>query len=1564
MLAPPLTPLRTTAFVTARTLACALLFCGSVTAVAQTPQPVLHEGDARMAKWDRVQKMIPCTDNDAGTISVGRGTGQSTDLSLDTLFLCFGDTVLIDHNGDQRLDGDPDKSTPAGVGYAWYDCKPTATGPTRIAVEADRCLIPNPTSEPGTGAFFISTGGRLDGDQKFWNDGSVQTRFGAGAPKLIWFAPITFDKLEPSGPKYERSGSCVSVSTRAAFAVVYLNEVTTSNLAVSNCGGSFRIDGGLPQYSNRARYTVEIVHRTKPSVRGKLLNPDVRAGNTAQFSVPEAGTYDIVVRDAKGCKAVALAASVMACVPLPKVTIDIDSLKAAPNTEVCVPVRATGFTGITRYRFDLDYDEVRLRYERIQNINPAIAPFSIGPGPSKLNVDVTVPVGSSQTVPNGAILFEVCFKTLGTEGEFGTVVVTPPAAGILFQAGAQALDLGSKPGGVLITNQPFGLLLRSLPGCGGENVNAISIGAFGGMAPYTVLYGSLANGPVRGPLTLNSNADRVQTPADLAPGDYTIRVVAQNGSVATGTIRVVDGPVLSVNVTIVSELRCRDDVSGALRAVPLLDFSTPGNPDDYTYTWTKDGVTIASTQTINGLTVGEYKVRITDLRGCVAQGMGTIFSPRAIDARPLVTDATCTGPGDGLIEIQPSGGTSATGDYAYTITFPNGSIGNRRGPELMLDGNPGTYLVTVTDDNGCRAKTTSTIQAEREIATSAVVDSISCFGLTDGSIVVTGRAAFGAAPRGPLSFNWSGDPRGTTDNTPTSSTISGLAQGTFFVLMTDADRCEARDSFTLTEPPLLVATLAGKGDESCVPGVDGFAEVTVTGGTPGTPAYTYAWSNENGDIMAKQARAAGLRAGSYQVVVTDGNGCRASLAAPVEVDSPQRPRIDSLFDTQVACFGNTNGTLTVEASATSSPLARLEWSTGASTATISGLAAGTYTVTVYDQAGCATVDSARVIQPDRLAVADSVLVGPKCFQQGDGAIEVTVAGGTAPYSYSWTDGTSGVGANRISGPSITAGAYIVTIVDANDCRPLQKTYRLAEAPSIDPDFSSIKRASCAIEVCDGGAVVEAQLPGSPDARFNFVWQSGERTDGAVRSQATMLCGGRNALFIQESSLVCPPQEFPVNVPAPDPLAIEVGSVVDARCFGESSGLIEIAEVFGGIPGYTFEWRSSTGTQSGNKAIDLAADTVTLLIRDKDNCPYRDTFVINEPPELTLTEDTTKTFHPTCFGDTDGAISLVIRGGNSGGGKTMRWNDEPGRNSVEARKLRAGTYVAQVTDRKGCTAEATVTLTQPDEIEYRVADYDPIKCFGDFTFVVVDTAFGGRGEVPADYQVSVNGSSFQVLGTRFQVPGGQPISVEVVDPTGCQAFGEIVVETPPAITVRLPAKLEVELGDSVRIRPSVFPGGAPLVLDSLRWTPDTSLVYVGANRLSPFAKPLADITYTLTIIDEDGCSQSASVLIDVDRNRNFYIPTAFSPNNDAVNDQLQVFSGPGVRRIASVSIYNRWGELIREAEDLPLSSYGETIAWDGNFRGQLVDAGVYVYVAKVEFLDGREIVYKGSVSVVY
>lgn len=1543
------------------------------TALAQNPQAVRLDGAALAApqKWDAREAFQPCGDSDAGTVSIGALTGQSTDFSLDTIFLCFGDEVVVDHNGDQRLDGDPDASTPAGVGYAWYECRPTAEGPTRIAVEADRCLIDNPNPDPAVAGFYLSTGGRLDGDQVFRNDGSVQAQFGglvgdaAGDPTLIWFAPATFDALEDGAPTYEGGGACVSVSTRAAFAVVYLNEVAAGGLTVSDCGGAFTLRGGLPEYDDRARYDVRVVNDADASVVGEVLNPDVAHGGELRFRVPSAGTYRVLVADAKGCAEEVFTAEVSACTPRPEVRVAVDTARGAPGSTVCLAVRAVdGWTDLLDYDFDLAYELPLLRYDGVQNLHPQLFDFQLSASGGRLLARRNVTTGGPSTIPAGAILFEVCFELLGDEGELAPVRVLPPAGGGFgFEDGGGALTPRFTDGGILISAEAFGVFAEALPGCGGEDANALRVMAFGGTPPYSIRFGPVGPGTLEGPFTLPADHVFGTSASDLSPGDYFIEVVDAANVPSTYVLAVSDGPTLTVNIDVVSALRCRGDVTGALRAVPLLDFSPGGRPEDYTYDWTLGGASFANAPAVSELAVGSYALSIADARGCTASNTVTVTSPAPITPNARVRDATCTGPADGEIELRPSGGTASTGDYDYVVTRPDGSVENRRGPGLLLTGDPGAYAIEVRDENGCRQNAPQTVGVVREIGLGVVIDSISCFEADDATVLVIGREDFGGPAEAPFAFNWSGAARGGTNNTNTTSEITGLAPGTYVLLATDAFGCEARDTFALAEPELLVATVAGVGDETCFPGEDGFAEVSVTGGTRGTPAYTYAWTASDGSAAGDSARVAGLTAGAYRVLVTDARGCTDTLDAPVEIGAPTPPEIVALEDFRVRCFGESDGVLEVEAVATENAIAGVTWSHGAAGARVSGLAAGTYVATVTDVAGCTTIDTAEVTEPGALAVADTVLVDPICFQQGGGSIQVTMAGGTAPFRYEWSDGTAGVGADAISGDAITAGSYVVTVTDANDCPSVTEVYTLGDAPGIDPTFRDFGRASCAVIVCDGRVTVDAALPGRPGATFDFTWDSGERTGDATASTAVRLCGGRNAVFIQESSGLCPPQEFPVDIPAPDPIVVATDTT-DVRCFGERSGRIDVTEAFGGIPGYTYRWTTPAGQQTGPSAIDVPAGPTYLELRDEDNCPYLDTFRLREPELLTLTEDSARTVDPLCYGFADGEIYLAVSGGNTGA-KNLRWDDEPTRDRTEATGLPAGVYTAQATDVKGCVAEVEVTLTEPDAITYAFLPYDSIRCFGEFTFVELDSVAGGTGQLPADYQVSVNGSSFSPIDQRFQVPGARVLSVRVVDPEGCEANGELVIDEPPAITARLATELTIQLGDSVRLRPSLIAGGAPLRFDALRWTPDSTLSMGGEDgRVNPYAKPLETTTYTLAVEDEDGCAAEASVRVVVKRNRDVYIPTAFSPNNDAVNDQLQVFTGPGVAAIESVSVYNRWGELVHEATDLPIGGFGQTVAWSGEFKGELVDAGVYVFMAKVRFLDGRDITYKGNVTVVY
>ena len=1131
---------------------------------AQIPQPILAEGYS--PETDSLARRIPCAGNRAGTLIPGAATAQSNDLSLDTIFLCWNDEILIDHNGDQRLDGDPDPSTPAGVGYAFYNCRPTADGPTLGAIQADRCLIRNPTPPPGSPNFFIASGGSLTGDVLFFNRGAIQTAFGAGNPILIWFAPITFDRLNGSGasatPVYENGGTCVSANPAAAFAVVYLNELRTGANNISGCAGQFSVQGGLPGWRAGDRYTIDIVNISDPTVRGTVNNPFVGSGGNVSYSVPQPGTYRITVTDEKGCSASSFTAAHTACTPNPKVRIAVDTVVAMPNATVCVPVRAFNFNNIVSFQFAIDYDETKLLFLGMQNA--AISPFNAGAEYNDNGSSIVIgsfSAGAGFTVANGAPLFEVCFRVLGLNGEFAEIGFNDPISGTEFASQISPpifLPFCLDTGGVAISNNTVALVLnQEVEGCGGENQNAMGIRVLGGTAPYTItwrLQGSpgAPSGPVQ---TFQPNQPFV-TPSALAPGIYEVTAIDNNGNTVTNTVVLQDGPTLSVFVDRLSNLLCNGDTNGALTARIALDFVTINNPGSgYSYAWS----TGATAQAINNLPIGNYSVTVTDARGCTATANNTITAPPVLTTTMVLSNATCEGLNDGSIRLTPNGGTPAAGAYTFRYTIPSGSISNANSAQLNVNGGPGIYNFTITDDNGCSIDTMATLTASRVLSLSPTITNVRCAGEQSGNIVVLGGASLGTANL-PFNFVWNGVAPANVSNTPTQSTASNLGAGTYSVLATDASGCQVRDTFTVTQPQPLVVNLVDSGNESCSPGLDGFIEVSAQGGTSTPTPYQFEWTDLSGAVVGTNARATGLVAGSYNVLVTDANGCIDSLNTRVLLTTPARPTITSLVNDTLNCRTDTNGSLTVTAQGAGSPVTRFEWSTGATGPSIMGLSPGTYLVTVFDQQGCSQTDSAMVVAPDSLRVIDTILTTPPCFQGGDGVIEITVAGGTTPYFFDWSTGQNGLGLNRIDGPSLTQGVYTVSIRDANNCPIIVETYILDDAPSIDPDFTNIGRASCAIEVCDGSATVSAVLPGSPGAVFNFEWASGQANTGAISSTANNLCGGRNTVLIQESSMVCPPQEFVVSIPAPDPLILEVARVEDVRCFGESNGLIAIDTV--------------------------------------------------------------------------------------------------------------------------------------------------------------------------------------------------------------------------------------------------------------------------------------------------------------------------------------------------------------------------------------------------------------------
>lgn len=402
------------------------------------------------------------------------------------------------------------------------------------------------------------------------------------------------------------------------------------------------------------------------------------------------------------------------------------------------------------------------------------------------------------------------------------------------------------------------------------------------------------------------------------------------------------------------------------------------------------------------------------------------------------------------------------------------------------------------------------------------------------------------------------------------------------------------------------------------------------------------------------------------------------------------------------------------------------------------------------------------------------------------------------------------------------------------------------------------------------------------------------------------------------------------------------------CAGEASGQL-IFSVENGTPPFTFDYENIL-TPSVN-----GAGTTNLLTNNViDGVPVgeyeiniRDNFgndvvlfqTVTEPAPLVAlaTPAVIGDFNLSCFDGNDGRLSAAGAGGVFP--YTFSWSD--GQAGPVAANLPAGEYTLSVTDANGCVRTDAVTLVPPPAVDYTIAFNDP-NCDG-FETGMIGLASPVTGGTPP-FLLSLNGADFDTVNTFLGLVEGT-YTVAVRDANGCETDTTATI-TAPQIPVIFPWEpVTTVLGCDVAI-PTLTNGvdlatinwsGPPMTLDC-----DTCL--------RPRALPVNDAEYVLRITSVDGCSTTDSLTIEVQKIREVYKPTAFSPNGDGVNDTFVLQPGKGVRSIASFRVYGRWGEQLFEGNDLAPNDLAA--GWDGRRDGEAMPPGVYVWSAQVLFLDGE------------
>ncbi|MFC4636652.1 Ig-like domain-containing protein, partial [Dokdonia ponticola] len=859
--------------------------------------------------------------------------------------------------------------------------------------------------------------------------------------------------------------------------------------------------------------------------------------------------------------------------------------------------------------------------------------------------------------------------------------------------------------------------------CFGEDTGSIDITVDGGTPPFTFDW---------------SNGETTEDIIDVVAGAYSVLVTDANGCTITVNATVMQpNSALSASGTAVDVL-CNGDDTGAI------DFTVNGGTPPYTYVWSNG----ETTEDLSDVVAGNYSVVATDANGCTISDSFIIDEPdNALSVNITRVDATTAqGCLNGEATATVTGGTPP-----YTYEWSASAGGQTTQTATNLPGNfngngAGVHSVTITDANGCELVQSVIINCsdtcDAVIAIQNTTD-VLCAGENTGSATVSGSS--NANPAALFTFTWN---TGQVDAGVTSSTLSNLTAGVYTVSVTiDGTVCLAvEQSVTITEPTSPVGVSISSTDETG-PGLNnGTATANPTGGVP---PYTYVWSN--GEMTQTIT---GLAPNTYTVTVTDANGCEAMNTVTVNEGSCQNLAITTSA-TNVSCNGFSDGTASSNTTGGVGPFT-YSWSNGATTEDITGLVAGMYTVTVTDGfTNCTAQSTVTVNEPSVLS--GGIAVNNVLCHAGDtGSLNLTVSGGTFPYTFDWSNGET---TEDII--DVVAGAYSVLVTDANGCTIT------VNATVMQPN-SALSASGTAVDVlCNGddtGAIDFTVNGGTPP--YTYAWSNGETTEDlsdVVAGNYSVVATDANGCTISNSFTVGEPDSaLGINI-------TKINATTAQGCLdGEAT-----ATVTGGTPPYTYLWSASAGSQTTATATNLSDEAHSVTVTDANGCMLTQSVVIdciNTCDAVISIQDVTDVL---CAGENTGSTTVsASSNANAGALFTFTWNTgqvDAGVTASTLSNLSAGVYTVSVTiDGTVCLAvEQSVTITEPTSpVGVSISSTDETgPGLNNGTATANPT-----GGVPPYTYVWSNGEMTQTI------TGLSPntYNVTVTDANGCEAMNTVTV----------------------------------------------------------------------------------------------------------------------------------------------------------------------------------------------
>ena len=1014
-------------------------------------------------------------------------------------------------------------------------------------------------------------------------------------------------------------------------------------------------------------------------------------------------------------------------------------------------------------------------------------------------------------------------------------------------------------------------------------------------------------------------------------GNYTLTVTdPDNGCTHDTTVTV---PVDSAQPTAVVPLP--DTITCSNNSATVDASGSSSNSGSLSYSWSTTNGNITSGTGSAAIDVdqsGSYDLTLTDpANGCSYDTTAVVHVDSIAPSISIAPPDTfyCT---TSSVTLDAIASTTNSGKKSYSWTAVSGSInsgGNTANPTI---GSAGDYALTLTDPaNGCVSIDTITVPQDNNIPTVnlAPIDTLTCAKNT-----VTVDASASTTNSGNKDFSWSSSMGNIVSAPADSSSVAVDVSANYTVTVTDpANGCT--NSSTVSVPIDTVSPAPFVAEPDTLTCSKTSVTLDASGSTSNSGNKSYSWSNGDSGPTTSVSNA-----GNHTVTVTDpGNGCSYDTTVTVPIDTVSPAPIVKTPDTLTCSVGSV--TLDATASTSNSGNKSYSWSNGDSGPTTSVSSAGNVALTVTDPVNGCSHDTTVMVPIDTVTPTPVVATPDTltCTQTSVTLDASASASNSGSKTYSWSNGDSGPTAS-VSSP----GSYSVTVTDPNNGCSDDTTLSVVEAgkPSITVD--SVVDASCN-GTCDGGVHISVNGGSAP---YSYSWND---PSGQTTQDATGLCAGDVIVTVTDDNGCEVKDTMTVGEPAP----LQVSTVPDTTiCINGTATLS--ANASGGTPGYTYQWDNGLGSGQVKTVSPSNTTVYTVYAEDANGCSSAPKTVrVELHPALQVTVSSDKS---VCPGD---SVQLTATGsGGIGSGYSYSWSNGASGSSITVSPSKSTDYGVTLED--GCETPAvtdSVRVTVDPLPDVQIGGQDLKGCEPvDATLVnATDPSMVGG---TCDWQLGdgTNSTSCDTVSHIYDEPGCYDVTLSVTSPDGCvdstTLTDYVCVRPYPKADFRFNPKSTTVQDPSIEFTNMStgaydyqwnFAGNDTIETEhpSYEFPNDGAASYdVCLNATSPY-----------------GCKDSICKTVNIDGEFILYVPNAFTPDGDGINDKFGPVVQGADRKDYTFTIYDRWGEVVFE------SNHPEK-KWDGSIKGDVSEGKTDVYVWRLETKNkytGKEIVKRGHVTLI-